>query len=440
MTISKEIATDQQTFMKNDTNSIYDQTPIIMVDRGYCSFVSKTRNIQNAGGKVALIINHDQQFDDIYALEDDGSGTDINISTILIPEEEGHHLKVFFTKYQDDPDVLNQVILHIDHKFKTLAQTVALKMFFNPMDYKVYDFINGVMQLELGTKILEDKRFQFNPIYSFNVDFESKEEVSSLIERGRCMCNGRYCENYNLLEGKGHNILSEAIRQKCIYILTKDNNRTKYFDYMSKFYSQCANNLNVTFACSDNVLSSVDKELPSQVYECFLKSFVSTNSNFHDEEELFQKCDKNIHLEESFYFMINKKMKKALPLLLINDEMFYGKWKTENILGDMCAAFENKPEICDKIIALVENSNISLSGGLKHIHILIIIIVGIILINVVIFIFLRRYALKKLQNSIESNETATIIDRKVRESLNNDENFVLKNNKSTVTENELVKL
>lgn len=35
-----------------------DMTPIIMVDRGECSFLTKVRNIENMGVKVALVADN----------------------------------------------------------------------------------------------------------------------------------------------------------------------------------------------------------------------------------------------------------------------------------------------------------------------------------------------------------------------------------------------
>ena len=68
---------------------------MVMIDRGECTFVQKTRNVQLAAADIALIINHQQNFDSIFALKDDGTGSDIKITTILIPEDEGNIIKDF---------------------------------------------------------------------------------------------------------------------------------------------------------------------------------------------------------------------------------------------------------------------------------------------------------------------------------------------------------
>lgn len=36
-------------------SKIYFELPIVLIDRGNCSFVTKVRNVEKAGGSVALI-------------------------------------------------------------------------------------------------------------------------------------------------------------------------------------------------------------------------------------------------------------------------------------------------------------------------------------------------------------------------------------------------
>lgn len=67
-----------------------------MVDRGNCTFVTKTRNVQNIGGHLALIVNNVQNdpVENILMI-DDGTGSDITIPAILISKEDGDKIKMF---------------------------------------------------------------------------------------------------------------------------------------------------------------------------------------------------------------------------------------------------------------------------------------------------------------------------------------------------------
>ena len=73
-------------------------TPIFLVDRGHCTFVTKVRNVERAGGSLAVII--DDSFEDVskVIMSDDGTGTGIRIPAMLIGRKEGQILKDFLTK------------------------------------------------------------------------------------------------------------------------------------------------------------------------------------------------------------------------------------------------------------------------------------------------------------------------------------------------------
>jgi hypothetical protein len=75
-------------------------TPIFLVDRGNCSFVTKVRNIEKAGGSLAVII--DNQAEDVknVIMSDDGTGTGIRIPAMLIGRKEGKILKDFLLSNQ----------------------------------------------------------------------------------------------------------------------------------------------------------------------------------------------------------------------------------------------------------------------------------------------------------------------------------------------------
>jgi hypothetical protein len=71
-------------------------TPIFLVDRGHCSFVTKVRNIQNNGGSLAVIIDDkvDEEIKKVI-MSDDGTGAGITIPAMLISKKDGDILKKF---------------------------------------------------------------------------------------------------------------------------------------------------------------------------------------------------------------------------------------------------------------------------------------------------------------------------------------------------------
>ncbi len=64
-------------------------TPIFLVDRGRCTFVTKVRNIQKAGGSLAVIIDDTTEDVSKIIMSDDGTGTGIRIPAMLIGKKDG---------------------------------------------------------------------------------------------------------------------------------------------------------------------------------------------------------------------------------------------------------------------------------------------------------------------------------------------------------------
>ncbi len=85
-----------------------------MVDRGSCSFVTKTRNVQRAGGHLALIVNDQPGDVRNILMNDDGTGLDINIPAVLISKEDGEIIKEFFRKNKNDESVLSSIVISVE--------------------------------------------------------------------------------------------------------------------------------------------------------------------------------------------------------------------------------------------------------------------------------------------------------------------------------------
>ncbi len=70
-----------------------DMTPIIMVDRGKCTFVTKVRNIEHLGVKMAVIADHREEHSESLIMADDGSGWSIKIPSFIIRKSDGQKIK-----------------------------------------------------------------------------------------------------------------------------------------------------------------------------------------------------------------------------------------------------------------------------------------------------------------------------------------------------------
>lgn len=76
--------------------------------------MTKVRNVENAGGKVALIVNNDDMNISRIIMSDDGTGRDITIPALLVSKKDGQILKDFYSKNQNDVVTLNKISLNMN--------------------------------------------------------------------------------------------------------------------------------------------------------------------------------------------------------------------------------------------------------------------------------------------------------------------------------------
>lgn len=81
---------------KQDEDS--DLTPIVMVDRGNCTFVTKVRNIEKVGAKMAIICDNSPFSSEHVIMADDGSGSSINIPSFIIRRRDCDIIKAEINK------------------------------------------------------------------------------------------------------------------------------------------------------------------------------------------------------------------------------------------------------------------------------------------------------------------------------------------------------
>ena len=65
------------------------KAPFVLADRGGCSFVTKVRNIEDAGGAVGIVIDSSDEDIQYVAMSDDGSGAGIRMPSMLITKRDG---------------------------------------------------------------------------------------------------------------------------------------------------------------------------------------------------------------------------------------------------------------------------------------------------------------------------------------------------------------
>lgn len=66
--------------------------PFILADRGGCSFVTKVRNMEDAGAAVGIVIDNSEEDIQNVVMKDDGTGAGIRIPSMLISKKDGNIL------------------------------------------------------------------------------------------------------------------------------------------------------------------------------------------------------------------------------------------------------------------------------------------------------------------------------------------------------------
>lgn len=65
----------------------------VMVERGDCTFVTKSRNIAHAGGSLAIVIDDKAEVVKDILMSDDGTGAGLNMPSMLIGKKHGDIIK-----------------------------------------------------------------------------------------------------------------------------------------------------------------------------------------------------------------------------------------------------------------------------------------------------------------------------------------------------------
>ena len=73
-------------------------TPFMLADRGGCHFVTKTRNMEDAGAAVGIVIDSSDENIENVIMSDDGTGAGIRMPSMLISKKDGQKIINFMKK------------------------------------------------------------------------------------------------------------------------------------------------------------------------------------------------------------------------------------------------------------------------------------------------------------------------------------------------------
>lgn len=371
-----------------------DEVPIIMLDRGNCSFVTKVRNVQEAGGHIALIVNNNE-FEEVsdVIMADDGRGRELTIPGVLITYKQGQILKKFYNENKLFPKIIENIRIEVDFEMENRTNTVKLDFFVNSFNENFYKLIN-----EISTHLKEiQNTIDLNVFYishpSYNYAKGNYRDIPN------CFGSGQHCHHPGKFEvSDGRVYLEEDIKQKCILNHAKESkNIGLFFDYVNNFFKDCANKTAFNAECSAIVSERLGFPL-AKINQCFHDSFNIAEVNNYDPNlvKFFKIYAKNeiLAADES---KKNQNFISFLPSLMINNRNFWGSWTLENVFEAVCSAYQKKPQICyDEGYFKANNSISNLS-----VFLLILFVIGV---NAVIFVLCRNFIKRRIVERIESTD------------------------------------
>ena len=188
-------------------------SPFILVKKGLCSYTQKVKNIEEAGGHVAIIVNDkDEKVEEMF-LADDGHEGDISIPAILISRTDGDKIINYYLMHKDSKEEINKIRFEIRFDIENKNNTANYDIWYTPDTENVYTFLKDFQKYQkvLGDAAKLGIHFVTFPHFSYDPNSNTPKED--------CLGSGLYC----IRPGKlgitdGSTIVMESIKQN-VYII-----------------------------------------------------------------------------------------------------------------------------------------------------------------------------------------------------------------------------
>jgi len=306
---------------------------IVMVDRGNCTFVTKVRNVQNAGGFAVIIVDNVEEWFLPY-MADDGTGHDINIPSVLIGMDDGQRIKDSIDACPEGEAQVSCVVAQISWALPAPDARVEWTLWTSSNDPASREMKQsfGAVSESLGEHAL------FTPRY-FILDGRLTGCTAESRPCGnQCTDDGRFCAvdpDHDLDAGiSGLDVVEENLRQICLfdYLNNSDTESTnKWWEYTSLFVDQCCTpndhitgvctKENWSVECSESVMDSINIGDIDAIRSCVTDR----------KEDLLQEAIDYRH-RDGIYF---------IPSLIINNSPFRGTLSCANPINSFtCGPLE----------------------------------------------------------------------------------------------------
>jgi hypothetical protein len=306
-----------------------DNSPILLVDRGGCSFDIKVRNAQNIGARAVVIVDNIDEDPDRVIMSDSGAVGNLYIPSLLISKSDGELIKTAIGSEQFG----RVVAMNIRFNLPKAVDVVNYEFWISSGNAKAIEFINEFA--DNGKKFKKDFSV-FTPHYvmwhcpACSMDGYTTDDPN-------CFAGGKYCapdpDNSGPLSGR--DVLYEDLREICVFKQTEGDrhNYDLWFNYMKSLNSTCSAGINEK--CSYSAMEDADVNV-NKVKACVSSSFVGIPS-----------LDDNILLREERKAWIEQQL-PFHPAVTINNQTYRGDLEGDAIFSAICAGYEYdyRPTVC----------------------------------------------------------------------------------------------
>jgi len=351
----------------------YVVTPILLLERGNCSFVQKIRHAQDIGASAVIISDSSDEDPTNIVMSDDGTGGNLSIPSFLIKKSDGELLRKAIVMEAMKGVVSLTLTFEITQGLGNVTYAIWMSADQDVARAFLNDFAPYARKLQDITVM--------TPHYVLWYCTECRK-VGYSINNPDCVSSGRYCapdpDGPGPLTGK--HVVLEDLRQICVY----QQDKGKWWDYIQEMNRTCPTS-KIGTDCYENALSESDIDA-KKVENCMESSF-SQSGNYSTDNKLLKKERDELIKAGIFFF----------PAVIINSQTMRGDIEPLEVLQAICAGFKDTPDTCKGLLRPAKPDTPAGQEGIGMATLLVIVAFAVLLLVVVLMVY--RMWLKREMNS-----------------------------------------
>eukprot|EP00243_Klebsormidium_subtile_P002405 TRINITY_DN14756_c0_g1_i1.p1 TRINITY_DN14756_c0_g1~~TRINITY_DN14756_c0_g1_i1.p1 ORF type:complete len:688 (-),score=133.77 TRINITY_DN14756_c0_g1_i1:857-2920(-) len=321
------------------------QVPVALIERGGCTFVTKTVNAQAAGAQAVLVVDNTFEALATMAVTDDRDvrswtqGESVTVPVAMMAMKDGRALIDQLAKGEQIVVEMDwrEAIPHPDNRVEWeywgTSSGECGAMCGKQAAFKV-DFAGIAKELERGGYTLFTPHFLMWPCPS---------APGAQTCTDSCIANGRYCasdpDGDSSAGYSGADVARENLRQLCLFqSLTAAGTSWDWWTYVTSFDAQCSfRNNRFTPECAYDIMTGLGADVAA-VKECESGADLDQPHPLL-EAELSSKMDQEGSGRGQVVF---------LPTVVVNTNQYRGRLNPTSVLEAICSGFAvgSEPSVC----------------------------------------------------------------------------------------------